>query len=120
MHKFTLLAHSMLKDNFTGLIEQKSEKDNFDPYGFGLSRTHELPLALQWLYENHPRNNSELIWETMDLMFAGGKLGGRDWTTFFVEGVFPTVGTPYIKTSGFTHGVNLAEGTIHKYWIHNP
>jgi hypothetical protein len=56
----------------------------------------------------------------MDLMFAGGKLGGRDWTTFFVEGVFPTVGTPYIKTSGFTHGVNLAEGTIHKYWIHNP
>lgn len=108
----------MLKNNFTGLIQQKSEEDDFDPYGFGLSRTHELPLALQWLYENHPRNNSEVIWETMDLMFAGGRQGGRDWTTFFVEGVFPTLGTPYIKTSGFTHGVNLAEGMTHKHRSH--
>ncbi|OKO98056.1 hypothetical protein PENSUB_9636 [Penicillium subrubescens] len=109
MHNFTRLANTMLKNNFTGLIQQKSQNDDFDPYGFGLSRTHELPLALQWLYENHPRNNSDVIWETMDLMFAGGRLGARDWTTFFVEGVFPKLGTPYIKTSGFTHGVNLAE-----------
>lgn len=100
----------MLKNNYTGLVENKTEGDDFDPYGFGLSRTHELPLALQWLYENYPRNNSEIIWETMELMFQGGKVGGRDWTTFFVEGVFPSRGTPYIKTSGFTHGVNLAEG----------
>lgn len=110
MHKFTILAHSMLKDSFTGLIENKTLGDSFDPYGFGLARTHELPISLQWLYENYPRNNSEIIWETMELMFAGGVAGGKDWTTFFVEGVFPTLGTPYITTSSFTHGVNLAEG----------
>lgn len=108
MHRFTALIHSMLQNNFTGLLQDVAEGDEFDPYGFGVSRTHELPLALQWLYENHPRGNQEVIWETMELMFAGGRKGDRDWTTFFVEGVFP-VGTPN-KTNGFTHGVNLAQG----------
>lgn len=110
MHRFVTLVHSMLQNNYTGLIENKTLGDDFDPYGFGLSRTHELPISLMWLYENYPRNNSQTIWETMELMFQGGKLGGRDWTTFFVNGVFPTLGTPNITTSGFTHGVNLAEG----------
>jgi hypothetical protein len=110
MHKFTALAHKMLRNNFTGLLQDKGQGDNFDPYGFGVSRTHELPMALQWLYENHPRGQEGVIWETMELMFEGGRQGGRDWTTFFVKDVFPTVGTPNIKTSGFTHGVNLAQG----------
>ncbi|KAL3476611.1 hypothetical protein BJX99DRAFT_258361 [Aspergillus californicus] len=110
MHRFTNLAHSMLQNNFTGLLQNTDEGDNFDPFGFGVSRTHELPLALQWLYENHPRGNRDVIWETMELMFAGGRKGSRDWTAFFVEGVFPTVGTPNLTTSGFTHGVNLAQG----------
>jgi hypothetical protein len=43
-------------------------------------------------------------------MFAGGVAGGKDWTTFFIEGVFPTLGTPFIKTSSFTRGFNLAQG----------
>ncbi|KIW04993.1 hypothetical protein, variant [Verruconis gallopava] len=110
MHKFVRLAHTMLKANFTGVIEDKSQKDNFDPFGFGLSRTHELPTSLMWLLEKHPRDNSAVITETIDLMFEAGRKGNRDWTTFFVDGVFPKVGTPGFKTSGFTHGVNLAEG----------
>ncbi|PYH82666.1 hypothetical protein BO82DRAFT_382874 [Aspergillus uvarum CBS 121591] len=109
MHKFAVLVHSMLSDNFTGLIQNKTLGDNFDPYGFGLSRTHELPISLMWLYDNHPRNNSQIILEAIELMFEGGRLGGRDWTAFFVPGVFPTGGTGY-AASGFTHGVNLAEG----------
>ncbi|KKY14018.1 hypothetical protein UCRPC4_g06879 [Phaeomoniella chlamydospora] len=108
IHKFVDLAHSMLKANFTGLIQQSG--DDFDPYGFGLSRTHELPVSLQWLYERYPCNKTEIIWETMELMFEGGRKGNRDWTTFFTPEAFPKLGTPYIKTSGFTHGVNLAQG----------
>lgn len=104
--------HTMLKQNFTGLIQNKSLKDDFDPYGFGLSRTHELPMSLQWLYDNHPGNLSEIIWDTMGLMFEGGRQGGRDWTKFFVKGTFPELGTPNITTSGFTHGVNIAEGIV--------
>lgn len=108
IHKFTVLVHSMLKNNFTGLLQ--GENDNFDPYGFGVSRTHELPISLMWLYETHPRNNSALILETIELMFEGGRKGGRDWTTFFVNGTFPTKGTGTFRPSGFTHGVNLAQG----------
>ncbi|KAH8154047.1 uncharacterized protein LAJ45_01814 [Morchella importuna] len=107
MHKFTVLAHDMLASNFTGLIQQSG--DNFDPWRFGLARTHELVMSLQWLYENYPRGQEQVIWETMELMFEGGRVGERDWTTFFVEGVFPKVGTPAIMDTRFTHGVNLAQ-----------
>lgn len=108
MHSFVGLVNSMLKNNFTGLVQDKSVGDNFDPYGFGLSRTHELPISLMWLYEKHPRDQGDLILQTIDLMFEGGRIGGRDWTQFFVPGVFPT--DIKFKSSGFTHGVNLAEG----------
>lgn len=113
LHKFVKLSHSMLQSNFTGLLQNKTLGDNFDPYGFGVSRTHELPITLMWLYENHPREQGDVILETIDLMFAGGRQGGRDWTTFFVDGVFPK-NTTY-KASGFTHGVNLAQGTSPQY-----
>ncbi|RKL43126.1 hypothetical protein BFJ72_g4539 [Fusarium proliferatum] len=112
MHKFLKLTHSMLRSNFTGLIQDINLGDHFDPFGFGLSRTHELPISLMWLYENHPRDAGDMILETIELMFDGGRKGGRDWTEFFVEGVFPKGGTGTFKTSGFTHGVNLAQVRI--------
>lgn len=98
----------MLKNNFTGLIQHG--EDNFDPFGFGISRTHELPVSLQWLYDNYPNGNEQVIWETMELMFEGGRKADRDWTKFFVDGVFPQNGTPSFKSSGFTHGVNMLQG----------
>lgn len=63
-----------------------------------------------WLYEKHPKNNSAVILETIELMLEGGKRGGRDWTTFFAEGTFPKDGSGPVDPGGFTHGVNLAEG----------
>jgi len=69
MHQYIELAHSMLRDNFTGLVPK--EGDVFDGSGWGPARAHEMHISLQWLYENHPRNNSQLIWETMDLMIQG-------------------------------------------------
>jgi hypothetical protein len=35
MHKFVTLANSMLKDNYTGYIQQPG--DDFDTWGFGVS-----------------------------------------------------------------------------------
>lgn len=113
MHKFVKLANGMLQNNFTGLLQDKEQKDNFDPFGFGVSRTHELPVSLMWLYENHPRDQGDVILETIDLMFEGGRKGNRDWTAFFVDGVFPKNDT--FKSSGFTHGVNLAQGLFYKH-----
>ncbi|KAI1333111.1 duf1680 domain-containing protein [Xylariaceae sp. FL0255] len=108
MHRYVELAHSMLMDNFTGLIEQPG--DVFDGGPWGAARAHEMHISLGWLYENHPRNNSQLIWDTLDLMIQGNTAAGLDWRGFFVDGVFPEVTyDPTSISEMFTHGVNLAE-----------
>jgi hypothetical protein len=111
MHKFVGLAHSMLKNNYTGLLVHGD--DVFDTAGFGVARTHELHIPLQWLLEKYPRNNEKVLWETMQLMISGGELWGADWRKFWREDKFPKVlhrNTPYHMSWVFTHGVNMAEG----------
>ena len=101
----------MLQDNYTGLISHGNQ--TFDTAGWGVGRSHEMHIPLQWLYERYPRNNSQIIWETMELMIAGGVSWGADWRTFWVEGVYPPVlydTTPYELSWVFIHGVNMAEG----------
>lgn len=111
MHRFVDLAHSMLENNYTGLIDHNK---TYDPDGFGVARAHEMHIPLQWLYENHPRDNGPTIWETMELMISGGVAGGADWSEFWVKGVYPEVYydkvTPFDLTWLFLHGVNHAQG----------
>lgn len=115
MHRYVELAHSMLKNNFTGLLAQSG--DRYGSGNVGIARTHEMHIPLQWLYEKYPRNNSAIIWETMELMISGGVLWGADWRTFWVDGVYPT-GQPSHSINGiFTHGVNEAEGKLQKITI---
>ncbi|KAH9999568.1 hypothetical protein F4779DRAFT_160970 [Xylariaceae sp. FL0662B] len=111
MHQYIELAHSMLKDNFTGLIPK--DGDVFDGDGFGPIRAHEMHIPLQWLYEKYPRDNGQVIWETMELMIEGSAKYNSDWRTFWVKGVYPEVtyaprNQPYDDL--FNHGVNMAEG----------
>ncbi|KAL9094914.1 MAG: hypothetical protein Q9165_002864 [Trypethelium subeluteriae] len=111
MHRYVVLAHTMLQNNYTGLIAHGN--DTFDTAGWGVGRSHELHIPLQWLYERYPRNNSQIIWETMELMIDGGVVWGADWRNFWVEGVYPPVlydSTPYDLSWVFIHGVNMAEG----------
>lgn len=118
MHSFVTLMNSMLQDNFTGLIADLDQGDVFDVKGWGVSRAHEFPISLAWLYENHPRDNAEVIWETMELMFEGSRVGGQDWTGFFVDGVFPTGPIDSSQENMFTHGVNLAQGKQPSVLLH--
>ncbi|KAI1341439.1 duf1680 domain-containing protein [Xylariaceae sp. FL0016] len=111
MHTYIQLAHSMLQNNFTGLIPKAD--DVFDGDGFGPARAHEMHIPLQWLYETHPKNNSQVIWDTMNLMIEGATKFGTDWRNYWVEGVYPEVvydpqNQPYPWL--FNHGVNMAEG----------
>ncbi|OTB02290.1 hypothetical protein M426DRAFT_197774 [Hypoxylon sp. CI-4A] len=119
MHRYIQLAHSMLKDDFNGLIEKDGQ--DFDGDGFGAMRAHEMHIPLQWLYEQYPRNNSQIIWETMELMIEGGVQADSDWRTYWVKGVYPEVtytprDTPYKDL--FNHGVNMAEGLRHPLAIY--
>ncbi|KAI8960947.1 hypothetical protein F5Y11DRAFT_367108 [Daldinia sp. FL1419] len=111
MHRYVVLAHSMLQNNYTGLLVH--ENDTYDTAGFGVGRTHELHIPLQWLLERYPRNNSEVIWETMDLMIEGGVLWGADWRKFWTDEAYPHVlyeNTPFDLSWVFIHGVNMAQG----------
>ncbi|KAI0482287.1 hypothetical protein GGR56DRAFT_670191 [Xylariaceae sp. FL0804] len=111
MHRYVTLAHSMLQDNYTGLIVHGD--DIFDTAGFGVGRTHEMHIPLQWLLERHPRNNSEVLWDTMRLMIDG-VVWGADWRTFWTEEGYPPIyyddTTSYNLSWVFVHGVNQAEG----------
>jgi hypothetical protein len=107
MLRFTELAHIMLKDDYKGFIPQAG--DTFDPFKFGVARAHELSTSLQWLYDEHPNGKAAIIWETMELMFADAKVAGRDWSKFFIKGVFPEKPST-MPALNFQHGVNLAQG----------
>ncbi|OTB18253.1 hypothetical protein K445DRAFT_373791 [Daldinia sp. EC12] len=111
MHRYVVLAHSMLQNNYTGLLVHGN--DTFDTAGFGVGRTHEMHIPLQWLLERYPRNNSEIIWETMELMVEGGVLWGADWRKFWTDEAYPKVlyeTTPFNLSWVFIHGVNMAQG----------
>ncbi|KAL9114313.1 MAG: hypothetical protein Q9227_001735 [Pyrenula ochraceoflavens] len=109
MHRYVDLAHSMLQNNYTGLIVHGD--DTFDTAGFGVGRTHEMHIPLQWLLERYPRNNSDTIRETMDLMIDGGAVWGADWRTFWTDEAYPKVlDDSYDLSWVFIHGVNQAEG----------
>ncbi|KAI6914787.1 hypothetical protein KC318_g461 [Hortaea werneckii] len=107
MHSYVKLTHRMLSNNFTGFLPHAD--DTFDPYRFGVSRAHEYSLSLQWLYENHPRNQSDTIWEVMVLMWEGASIADSDWRTFFTEQNF-TIGASGAEPKKIEHGVTLAEG----------
>ncbi|KAI1264177.1 hypothetical protein F5Y18DRAFT_86645 [Xylariaceae sp. FL1019] len=111
MHRYLVLVHSMLKDNYQGLIFH--DGDTFDTSGWGVGRAHEYHISLQWLLERYPRNNSAIILETMDLMIEGSVEWGADWREFWTEDAYPRVyydNPDYNLSWVFLHGVNMAQG----------
>ncbi|KAE8391923.1 hypothetical protein BDV23DRAFT_171284 [Aspergillus alliaceus] len=73
--RLTRLAHSMIQDSYQGYLSHGG--DHFDPLKFGLARAHELSTTLQWLHENVTEEDQPVIWETMDLLWTGAKIGLR-------------------------------------------
>ena len=109
MHRFVNLMHLMLSDNYQGYVWHSG--DEFDEQ-WGRSRAADMVLALQWLYENRPENNTHRIWECMMFLYEQA----YDWSYWFSEDV-------YIKTDldmspveltnclfPYVHGVNAGQG----------
>ena len=71
-----------------------------------------MVLGVQWLYENHPLDNAELLLDTMNLLTKGG----LDWPRFFSEEVFPKEDVDSIPNwtvpFQYQHVVNLGQGEI--------
>ena len=102
VYKFVGLMHSMLLDG-TGLKQI-----------WGQVRYPGMIISLQWLYENYPGNNAQLLIETMYLL----KKRGLDWTSYWTESNYifkdlDLVKPPVVSPSpdfAFTHGVNAVQG----------
>jgi len=81
MHQFVDLMHSMLKNDYQGYVWKQG--DRFDEQ-WGRSRASDMVLALQWLYENHPEDNSAKIHECMFMIYEKA----FDWSWWYSDGVF--------------------------------
>ena len=102
MYSFINLMNSMLIEN-TG-FEQI----------WGQVRYPDMLISLQWLYEQYPQGNEQLLLETMYLLQSRG----LDWSSWWTNGTYifadlDTIQPPITDQSSqfpFTHGVNAAQG----------
>ena len=67
-------------------------------------------LSLQWMYENYPEHNRDMLLDNMRLLHEDG----YDWSYFFREDVFPKQDLDSLpkvgKFQAFEHVVNLGQG----------
>ena len=114
MHKFVGLMHSMLADNYTGYVFHSG--DNFDAL-WGRAREQDMIISLQWLLEKYPEGNSQILWESMELLLEQA----YDWAYWYSEGVFIKVDLNTVPADltkslyQFEHGVNAAQGKLYPY-----
>ena len=100
MHRFFRLMNSMLRDCQDGYTY------------WGRARSHDMMLSLQWMYENYPEQDADLLLDTMRLLHKGG----YDWSYYFREDVFPMQDLEDLpedrSMQAFEHVVNLAQGEL--------
>ncbi|KAG7088019.1 hypothetical protein E1B28_012056 [Marasmius oreades] len=98
IHRFIPLVHATWKAGKQG---DRSLGGEFD---YQFVRWEEMVYSLQWLYDNHPKGQEDLLLETMQLLRDAGFSWKNDW---FQESIFPKEAATNLNMS--THGVNTAE-----------
>ena len=79
---------------------------------WGQARYADMIMSLQWLFENYPRNNSAILFDSMNMLMQHG----LDWAGYFTQSnyLFADLDTINIDTTtadfGFVHGVNAGQG----------
>lgn len=114
MHNFNSLMNSMLKDNGTGLVPQKNGVLDSGEYFWFLSRTAEMIVSLEWLYEKHPRGQENILLENMKMLHSYG-YKWEDWFSKDEYAFKDLYDLPANVTNDFfqfLHGVNVGEGEI--------
>lgn len=109
VHRFMPLMHKMLKNDYQGYV--RKEGDNFDEQ-WGRSRTADMVLALQWLYEHYPAENKHIIHECMYMLYEKA----YDWSWWYRDDIFLTHDIESYPNElidplfPFLHVVNAAQG----------
>lgn len=77
---------------------------------WGVARSQDMIMTLQWMYENYPENNSNILLENMRILYKGA----LDWPHFFSEDVFPKQDVDTLVENeiplDFLHVVSLGQG----------
>lgn len=129
LHSFMTLMDSMMKNNYTGYIYHDGDKLDEGDFQWGQVRSQDMMITLQWLYEKHPGNQSQLLLDNMKYLHEKG-YNWEDWYTqdgYFGRGFDKDLGTlPTDLTDDnfpFEHGVNVGQGlkavAVVRRWNHN-
>ncbi|KAL1745754.1 hypothetical protein HDZ31DRAFT_81727 [Schizophyllum fasciatum] len=86
MHKFVALAHTMLVNG-----------EGVDKWA--ATRWEDFVVVIQWLYDNHPRGQEDLLIDTMKYL---------KWSEFATDVTVENLTNPFEELAW--HGVNIAEG----------
>ncbi|KAF8577243.1 hypothetical protein K439DRAFT_1534004 [Ramaria rubella] len=98
MHRFATLAHDIWLNGQEGNASMGFQFD------YQNVRWEELVYSLQWLYDNYPQGQENVLIETMQLV----KQSGFDWyNDWFTEAAFPKEAVTDFTMQN--HGVNIAE-----------
>ncbi|KAH8748693.1 hypothetical protein F5882DRAFT_454822 [Hyaloscypha sp. PMI_1271] len=109
LYKFLELSRTMLADNYLGYIGRNDSK--FD-YHWGITRSQDMILSLQWLHDNYPEGNEQLLLDAY----------------FYSEAVFPKKDLDIDPPADedlfwYYHGVNsamgLKAGAVVRRFTHN-
>ncbi|EMC93981.1 hypothetical protein BAUCODRAFT_74673 [Baudoinia panamericana UAMH 10762] len=116
LHNFTSLMHDMLADDYTGYIYHNGDPMSADGYSWGQARSQDMMITLQWLFEHHPVNQSQLLLDNMNYLHQAG-LNWEDWynqQAYFGQGMENDLNILSINLTQanypFEHGVNVAQG----------
>ncbi|KAF2162851.1 hypothetical protein M409DRAFT_26706 [Zasmidium cellare ATCC 36951] len=129
LQTFNTLMDSMMRDNYTGYQYHDGDTLGSGDFDWGQVRSADMVLTLQWMYENHPGNQSQLLLDNMKYFHDGGK-NWEDWYTqesYLDRGFDKDLNTlPDSLTSpnyAYEHGVNVGQGlkapAVYRRWNHD-
>jgi len=112
MHKYVGLVNKMLKNNYTGYLYQPGDVIPEFDHSWGRVRVQDMLISLQWLMENDPQDQMEIIKENMDYLIDAR----MPWDDWYQDGVYfkqdistlpQSVWDPFYP---YEHGVNVGQG----------
>ncbi|KAK3614256.1 hypothetical protein LTR56_027374 [Elasticomyces elasticus] len=116
LHRFTQLMHDMLAQNYTGYLYHEGDKLSADDDSWGRVRSQDMMITLQWLYEYHPGNQSQVLLDNMKYLHNQG-LNWEDWyneAAYFGQGMNKDLNTLRLDLTTinypYEHGVNVGQG----------
>ena len=106
--KFMNLTHEMLLNSSQGFTNCASDVD----CTWGEARIHDMIISIQWMLENFPSDQDQILWDNMGMFYNQSKFKWDAWYEPLVyEQVVsdPSASNPNFP---FMHGVNVGQGEI--------